>query len=350
MKSKRSSSSSSARITIIGTTSLIFMLLLLSDSLGRSLFHTFLDQHVDAYPYLRYKEKESTYIVEDNKGIPYVNYGHIDKTDVGFERSPVTVAQKAISNYHEFKRTEEEKFKELLINNTNWLIDNAVYHPGGNFSILEYRFPWPVYNLTVPWRSAMAQAQAIEAMTYAYQTTNDKKYLDTAKLLLDSFFIEVKDGGVTDKLSSSVPNDGNLGRGIEHQGKEGWWYELFAGSNKNAVVSKVLNGHMFTLMSIHKYYQATHDEKAKYIFNQGVIALKWSLPYYDNDSYSYYDSLKKDPTFRYHYYHIKVLNQLYDITHEEIFWDYSKKWRDYFKSKSLFYEEVYNRIIRRYRL
>jgi heparosan-N-sulfate-glucuronate 5-epimerase len=348
MKNKRSSSS--ARITIIGIISLIFMLLLLSDNIGRSLLNVFLNQHIDAYPYLRYKKKESTYIVEDNKGIPYVNYGHFDKTDVGFKISPVTVAQKAISNYYEFKRTGEEKYKEFLINNTNWLIDNAVYHPEGNFSILEYRFPWPLYNLTAPWRSAMAQAQAIEAMTYAYQITHDKKYLDTAKLLLDSFFIEVKDGGVTDKLSSSVPNDGNLGRGIEHQGKEGWWYELFAGNNKDAVVSKVLNGHMFALMSLHKYYQATHDEEAKYIFNQGVVALKQNLPRYDNESYSYYDILKKDPTFRYHYYHIKVLKQLYDITHEEIFLDYSKKWSDYFKSKSLFYEEVYNRTIRRYRL
>ena len=151
----------------------------------------------DAYPYLRYKKKEGTFIVEDSKGIPYVNYGHFDKTDVGFQRSPVTIAQKAISNFYEFKRTGEEKYKDLLINNANWIIDNAVYNVTGNFSILEYKFPWPVYNLTAPWHSAMAQAQAIEALSYAHEITNDIKYANTAKLLLNSFFVEVKDGGVT---------------------------------------------------------------------------------------------------------------------------------------------------------
>jgi heparosan-N-sulfate-glucuronate 5-epimerase len=334
--------------------SLMFLLLASSESL-----HVFLKQ-IDAYPYMRYKKKESTFIVEDSKGIPYVNYGHFDKTDVGFQRSPVTIAQKAISNFYELKRTGEEKYKDLLINNANWIIDNAIYNPAGNFSILEYKFPWPVYNLTAPWHSAMAQAQAIEALMYAYDITHDKKYTDTAKLLLNSFFVEVKEGGVTYKnLSlpfverndySKFKNSSMKENATNREGGLGWWYELFAGNNNDAVISKVLNGHMFTLLSIYKYYDYTHDEDAKHIFNQGIVALKDNLPRYDNESFSHYDILKTNPTFRYHYYHIKVLKQLYDITHEQIFWDYSKTWSDYFKSKSLFYEEIYNRIIRRYRL
>jgi hypothetical protein len=116
----------SAIKTSIIAISLIVVLLVSSESL-----HVFLKQ-TDASPYLRYKKKESTFIVEDSKGIPYVNYGHFDKTDVGFQRSPVTVAQKAISNFYEFKRTGEEKYKDFLINNANWIIDNAVYNPAGS--------------------------------------------------------------------------------------------------------------------------------------------------------------------------------------------------------------------------
>lgn len=334
--------------------SLIIVLLLSSESL-----HVFLKQ-TDASPYLRYKKKESTFIVEDSKGIPYVNYGHFDKTDVGFQRSPVTIAQKAISNFYEFMRTGEEKYKDLLINNANWIIDNAVYNPAGNFSILKYMFPWPVYNLTAPWHSAMAQAQAIEALVYAYDITRNIKYADAAKLLLNSFFVEVKEGGVTYRDASSTSLHKNDNPNLNHsttkenatdvESGNGWWYELFAGNNNDAVVSRVLNGHMFTLLSIYKYYNYTHDEDAKHIFNQGIIALKDNLPRYDNESFSHYDILNTNPTFRYHYYHIKVLKQLYDITHEQIFLDYSKKWSDYFKSKSLFYEEIYNRTVRRYRL
>lgn len=314
----------------------------------------------DAYPYLRYKKKESTFIVEDSKGIPYVNYGHFDKTDVGFQRSPVTIAQKAISDYYEYKRTGEVKYKDFLINNANWIIENAVHDTKGSLLILEYNFPWPVYNLTAPWRSAMAQAQAVEALMYAYDITHNTKYIGAARLLLNSFFVEVKDGGVTYKSISLPLLSDNDYSNFSHssmkenatgmKGGAGWWYELFAGNNNDAVVSRVLNGHMFTLLSLYKYYNYTHDEKAKYIFDQGIIALKDNLPRYDNENFSHYDILNTNPTFRYHYYHIKVLKQLYDITHEQIFLDYSKKWSDYFKSKSLFYEEIYNRTIRRYRL
>jgi heparosan-N-sulfate-glucuronate 5-epimerase len=334
--------------------SLIVVLLQSSESLHVSLKQT------DASPYLRYKKKESTFIVEDSKGIPYVNYGHFDKTDVGFQRSPVTIAQKAISNFYEFKRTGEEKYKDLLINNANWIIDNAVYNPVGKFSILEYKFPWPVYNLTAPWHSAMAEAQAIEALVYAYEITHNTKYTNATKLLLNSFFVEVKDGGITYKDFSSTSFHKNDNPNLNHSSTKGyatdvksgtgWWYELFAGNNNDALVSRVLNGHMFTLLSIYKYYHYTHDEDAKHVFDQGIIALKDNLPRYDNESFSYYAILKTNPTFRYHYYHIKVLKQLYDITHEQFFLDYSKKWSDYFKSKSLFYEEIYNRTVRRYRL
>ena len=77
------------------------------------------------------------FIVEDSKGIPYVNYGHFDKTDVGFQRSPVTIAQKAISDYYEYKRTGEVKYKDFLINNANWIIENAVHDTKGSLLILE---------------------------------------------------------------------------------------------------------------------------------------------------------------------------------------------------------------------
>jgi hypothetical protein len=123
---------------------------------------------------------------------------------------------------------------------------------------------------------------------------------------MNSFFAEVKDGGVTYKdlsLTSLHKNDyTNFSHSrmkenaSEVEGGAGWWYELFAGNNNDAVVSRVLNGHMFTLLSIYKYYNYTHDEDAKHIFDQGIIALKDNLPLYDNESFSHYDILKTNPT------------------------------------------------------
>ena len=55
-----------------------------------------------------------------------------------------------------------------------------------------------------PWFSSMAQSQAIQALIKANNLTNDNRYLNLSDRLLNAFFIEVKDGGVTYKIKSSI--------------------------------------------------------------------------------------------------------------------------------------------------
>ena len=57
-----------------------------------------------------------------------------------------------------------------------------------------------------PWLSSMAQSQAIQALIKANNLTKDNRYLNLSDRLLNAFFIEVKDGGVTykDKNDSSL--------------------------------------------------------------------------------------------------------------------------------------------------
>ena len=137
-----------------------------------------------------------------------------------------------------------------------------------NYSILEYKYPWPPYELKSPWRSAMAQAAPIQALIRANEITHDNKYLETASALLNSFFVEVKDGGVTYKN----PNGG-------------WWYELFAGEGSKQ--STGINGMVVSVLGIYDYYSYTHSAKAKYLFDRGVQGLKNTLQYYDyNGNYT----------------------------------------------------------------
>jgi D-glucuronyl C5-epimerase-like protein len=151
------------------------------------------------------------------------------------------------------------------------VVENAVYHPRGDFFILQYEFPWPCYNIESPWRSGMAEALAIQILLKANQLTNTAEYLGTAKLLLNSFFVDVKFGGVTDKEDVSgegaishaqvsdirdlsgtkggIDNDlGNIGHI-----RQGWWYEEYAADNQGSMVSKVLNGTMFSVLGIYDY-------------------------------------------------------------------------------------------------
>jgi hypothetical protein len=178
------------------------------------------------------------------------------------------------------------------------------------FLILDYDFPWPPYNLSEPWRSSMAQAQALGVLIRAYELTHEIKYLNTAEKLLISFFVEVKDGGVTYK----TPNDG-------------WWYELYAGDS--SAQPRVLNGMLFSLMGIYDYYNRTNDSDAKYLFDQGLISLKKTLVLYDNNSSSYYDILKTPAKFEYHTAQTALLENLHNITGDDLFQKFHDRWASY---------------------
>jgi heparosan-N-sulfate-glucuronate 5-epimerase len=247
----------------------------------------------------------------DNSKIPIVDYGYVNGIYIGPQRNPISVAHKANDDYLSFKEYPNYiEAKQSLINNANWLVDNAARR--GNYSILEYKFPWPPYGLKPPWYSAMAQGQAIQALIKAHQVTWDKKYLDAAKMLLNSFFIEVKDGGVTEKTTTN-----------------GWWYEEYA-SKSAANESRVLNGMIFALLGIHEYYNYTHDSNAKNLFEKGVKALKIDLPLYDyHNRYTYYDRLGNLSPVGYHKAVIESLGPLYDITKEQIFKTYLDKWKNF---------------------
>ncbi len=252
-------------------------------------------------------------ITLDSSGIPVVDYGYIRGTYVGHQRNPVTISQKAIYYYDLFKKTPNMNTSQALNNSAHWLYENAQSH--GNYSILEYKFPYPPYNMTSPWRSSLAQGQGIEALLDGYRVTGEKKYLDTAKMLLNSFFVEVKNGGVTFKTPTN-----------------GWWYEEYAANASKE--SRVLNGMMYTLLSMHDYYNYTHAPEAKYLFDKGVLALDRTLPRYDNNGYSNYDVLGTPASIQYHHIHVDLLGRLFNITKDEIFKAFHDRWGNYNMAKS----------------
>jgi heparosan-N-sulfate-glucuronate 5-epimerase len=244
-------------------------------------------------------------ITFDKDGIPYVNYDKIDGILVGQQRNPLTTCHAASEYLDHYGETGDESSKQAFFNNVNWLIENM--ETRGNYSVLQYQFPFPRYNMEPPWRSAMAQAEAMNVLLNAHDITKDKQYLDSAKMLFNALFVEVKDGGVTYKSP-----DG------------GWWYEEYA--DDGAKESRVLNGMMYTLVNINTYYDYTKDPNAKYLFDQGIVALKNNLSKYDNNGASYYDIDRLPATEQYHNDHIRLLDVLYKLTNEQVFKVYHDKW------------------------
>lgn len=238
----------------------------------------------------------------DAQGVPYYNY-----SQAGLQRNPLYVASEVINHFRDYKNGAADALQQLT-SNANWLVSNA--SPHGDYSLLEYNFPLPRYKLEPPWHSAAAQARAIEGLAIANAITGNKTYLETAKSLLNSFFVEVKDGGVTHK----TPHDG-------------WWYEDFASESVNA--SRALDGMMLSLLSIFNYYKYTNDADAKFLFDQGVLALKKNLQSYDDNGYSYYDIHKTPAPSNYHTYHVDLLRKLLLFEDDEILRKYYDKWSNY---------------------
>jgi len=259
-------------------------------------------------------------ILLDNAGVPMYDYGYTDGIYIGIQRNPVIISQQAFKYWNEFQ-DGDQKSKKLFLNCADWLVDNAVLRD--NYTVWEYNFPFPDRNLTPPWISGMAQGQGIQVLVRAYNITGDQKYLKIANSSLQSFFVEVKNEGVTYK----DPDTG------------GWWYEEYP-NPYNPKESRVLNGFIFALLGIHEYYERTGDENAKYLFDKGIIELKNHLSDYDTGEWTYYDQLGNYAGINYHHIHVKLLLQLYEITPDPVFKEYYQKWKSYEDNPLLKYKHM----------
>ncbi|HIH73256.1 MAG: D-glucuronyl C5-epimerase [Thermococcales archaeon 44_46] len=160
-------------------------------------------------------------------------------------------------------------------------------------------------NSSVPWVSGYAQGLGAGLYAKAYQTTKNKTYLKTAKLLLNSFKIPYKEGGFV--VNSPY----------------GPWI-LEYGYNSNELV---LNGHIIALQGLYYYWEVTKDPYAKELFDNGTVSVAKALPYFDKEGWSLYSNIHGKAMRKYHELHIQLLEWLYEKTENEIFKEYAEKWK-----------------------
>ena len=252
-------------------------------------------------------------LVYNNEGVPYYNYSVTGHHSVGLQGNPLAVATEALKLYKQFQSTSNESAKKYFINNVNWLVNTNMLKNNGSFSTYEYSFPWNIGDYVVEpyWRNAMANGKALSPLFKAYQLTGNSTYLDTAKNLLNSFFVDVKDGGVAYKTPNS-----------------GWWYEEYASRNSSKE-PRVLNGMIHAILGINQYQKESNDTSAKMLFDLGILALKRDLPKYEYNGTSLYDRLGLPANSFYKSLHVNQLKELYELTDEPIFLHYYERWNNY---------------------
>lgn len=241
----------------------------------------------------------------DGGELAYVYY-----PNYGVHFNPVTTANMAIKQY-------ERGDHKRVVNIADELLNNAleVEHPKlGRYYLWEYYFDleFAKHTYPAPWVSGMAQSLVLDVFGKAFEITGDEKYLDAGTKVLSSFKIPWDEGGVTDS--------------DEH----GNWYLEIAATDK----LKILNGFLFTLVSIHNYYEQSKDPEALALFDAGISELKAHLHEYDMGYWSKYSLLKDSrASYQYHKAHIDMLDKLYRITKDPEIKSYLDKFNFYLRNR-----------------
>jgi len=255
-------------------------------------------------PYIPPRGNPSNWKTFDEDGIVMKDYGG----KLGKQYQPVDLCQYALANYNYYVSTGKKQYKQELLKQTDWLVEKQVITPKG-FGVWYYEFDWiTTCECHAPWISSMAQGEAISVLVRAYALTQDKKYLETAKLAVGAFEHSVDDGGVR-----FVDEDGNV------------FYLEYACEPYLCV----LNGFIYSLFGVHDYYQTTGSQEALVLFNDGIKTLKVKLKGYDTGDWTYYDLIGNKASASYHRTHCYQLFQLYFITGDRYFLEYAEKWYSY---------------------
>lgn len=258
--------------------------------------------------YMLFKEKAVYDKFLDQDGIPMLNY----HGKVGLHYNPIAIAQWGLGNFNIWLKDKNKVSYDKFILSADWLVSNIFQNDNG-ISVWMHHFDWEYRDtLKSPWYSGLAQGQGLSVLVRAYKITSDKKYISIAKKVFHSFQCEVDIGGVT-----FTDNNDNK------------WIEEYIVDPP----THILNGFIWALWGVYDYYLVTKDKSSYKLYNDYVRTLKINLNSYDIGLWSLYEHsgtrLKMISSSFYHKLHITQLNVMYNLTKEEIFQTYSKKWESY---------------------
>lgn len=174
----------------------------------------------------------------------------------------------------------------------------------------------PMVSCTLPkgWYTAMGQGQAISLFARAYALTGNEVYRQSAERALPLLDTPVEEGGLCGKLGG-------------HD-----FYEEYP----TTPASFTLNGMMYCMMGLYDGAQVFQSKQAGAMFEKMADTLRFALPLYDDETVSTYDlshltnpPRAKNRDWKYHILHIKLLQALDSVAHDETFAFYIQKWKKY---------------------
>lgn len=249
----------------------------------------------------------------DENGIPKLNY----QGNIGSQYNPIAIAQWALGHYNLWCKIQNEENYLKFINGADWLVNNLNLN-SNNVYVWQHHFDWTYKETLVnPWYSGLAQGQGLSVLCRAYKISKNDKYLEAAKKVYKSFFIDVKEGGVT-----FTDQDGNI------------WIEEYI-MKKDP--THILNGFIWGLWGIYDYWLLRNDSSVKDLFDRYIKTILININKYDIGYWSLYElsnlRIKMRASVFYHKLHIVQLEILFKMTGISKFENMSKKWKKHLNQK-----------------
>lgn len=241
----------------------------------------------------------------DAQGVPQ----SLHKPSGRYYYNPVAIAQYGIAEYGYYLNTKDKRYRENCLQAAKGML-RLQDEMGGWPYLTDYSLPKWGNTLKSGWHSAMAQGQAVSLFVRANALEPDTAYRDAAHRSLLLLELPVGEGGLLAKL-------GNYD-----------FYEEYPTTPS----SYTLNGFIFCLIGLYDGWQVFHDEQAGNLFQSGFQTVKIALPFYDGtlSSYDLFHTtsppLDRSLNRKYHILHVKLLQALDSIHHEDIFAFYINKW------------------------
>ena len=207
---------------------------------------------------------------------------------------PVQIFQYGLGAYDLYLQTKEHRFLERFNLCVSWAREHQL--DNGSWDNFSFVYPQAPYG-------AMCQGEGASLLLRAYTLDKRPEDLQAAKQAINFMLLPIEKGGTT----------------------------LYKGNDvilqEYTHLSTVLNGFIFAwfgLMDISLVDKSYLDIKEKAF--QTLIRL---LPQFDNGYWSFYSLDKKMASPFYHNLHIAQLQALYQLTGQEIFNTYAKRWKKY---------------------
>ncbi len=253
----------------------------------------------------------------DDDGIIKLNY----HGSIGLQYNPNAIAQQALGYYDKYLEEPNQGDKNAFLTQANYFLRNGRV-VSDDVLLWEYNFPFEMrQRLVAPWRSALAQGQAVSVLIRAHILTGDERYLEAAKKGYRAFhfFAREHEGGVLDEQDGFI------------------WLEEYIVNPPN----HVLNGFVWALWGVRDYAVYFGDGHALNLWEECLKTVEANLKNYDLGFWTSYDwpqgrdkNLPVMPSSLYYQrLHAVQAEAMYNLTREAIYRHFWKRWQESYNNR-----------------